>query len=400
MNNALFSSRDLSIVVQNQERYISDEIRTLDEHQVLQTSSSDLCKYFVDKYTIHNPEIDKKNIHTNYGEAEITPHLLSGGLYPDLGTCITFYVPFIGDSQLFSCRPQSYRSHSPCAAVGDTELTFVYKESAQQAHTIKNKFNSDLESVEWYLLQIARDVKHFNTDLSSNVSQKINLRRGKLLLDRNTVANLNFPLRRRDNVPATFVTSAIERKSLPTIPKPSPEPFEPEPAMGTDDYEHILQLLSNMVTVMERSPAAFKNMKEDHLRTFFLVILNSQYKGQATGETFNYEGKTDILVRIDDKNVFIAECKFWTGASGLKNTIDQLLRYTTWRDTKTALLIFNRQTAMTTVLDQISHTVKEHSNCKSEETRRSETEFRYIFGHRDDSNRELILTVLVFDVPK
>ena len=400
MNNTLFSTRGLSIVIQNQERSLSDEIRTLDEHQVLQTSSSDLCKYFADKYTIHTPEIDKDNIHIDYGDAEIAPHLLSGEVHPALGTCITFYVPFIGDSQLFSCRPQNYRLNSPCAAVSDTELTFVYKESAQQAHTIENEFNSDLESVVWYLLQIARDVKPFNTNLASKVSQEISLRRDKLLLDRNTVANLNFPLRKRDNVPATFVTSAIERRPLPTIPQPSPEPFEPEPTMGTDDYEYILQLLSHMSTAMERSPAAFKDIKEDHLRTFFLVILNSQYKGQATGETFNYKGKTDILVRINDKNIFIAECKFWTGASGLKKSIDQLLRYTTWRDTKIALLIFNREIAMATVLDQISHAVKEHSNYKSEQTRESETEFRYIFGHRDDSNRELILTVLVFDVPK
>ena len=29
-----------------------------------------------------------------------------------------------------------------------------------------------------------------------------------------------------------------------------------------------------------------------------------------------------------------------------------------------------------------------------------ETEFRYVFGHRDDTNREIILTVLVFDVPR
>ena len=401
MNDTLFSTRDLSITIDSQERSLAEEIGALNEHQVLQTSTRDLCKYFVDKHTIYIPKIDEENIQVDYGDAESNSRRPFGNL-PDhaMGTRITFYVPFAGNSSLFSCRPKRRRSDPPHAVVSDTELTFVYQESAQQARTIKNKFDNDIENTKWHLSQIAHDVKHFNANLAREVSQKINTRRDKLLLDINTVAHLGFPIRKRDNIPTTFVTSAIERKPLPEIPKPSPEPFKPEPTIDTDDYKNILQLLSNMGTAMERSPAAFKGMKEEHLRTFFLVILNSQYNGQATGETFNYEGKTDILVRVNGKNVFIAECKFWTGASGLKNAIDQLLGYTTWRDTKTTLLIFNREIAMTTVLDQIPKTIKDHPNCKAEQVPSCETEFRYIFGHRDDSNRELILTVLVFDVPK
>ena len=76
------------------------------------------------------------------------------------------------------------------------------------------------------------------------------------------------------------------------------------------DYEHILSVISNMVAVMERSPRAFKDMGEEDLRTHFLVHLNGHYEGQATGETFNYEGKTDILIRAGGRNIFIAECKF------------------------------------------------------------------------------------------
>ena len=44
-------------------------------------------------------------------------------------------------------------------------------------------------------------------------------------------------------------------------------------------------------------------MKRD-LRQHFLVQLNGQYEGQAVGETFNYEGKTDILIRSEGKKPF------------------------------------------------------------------------------------------------
>ena len=92
--------------------------------------------------------------------------------------------------------------------------------------------------------------------------------------------------------------------------------------------------MNNMVAVMERSPKAFRDMKEEDLRQHFLVQLNGQYEGQASGETFNFEGKTDILIRHEGKNIFIAECKFWRGPSTVADTLDQLLSYLSWRDTK------------------------------------------------------------------
>ena len=157
--------------------------------------------------------------------------------------------------------------------------------------------------------------------------------------------------------------------------------------------------MSNMALVMERSPSAFATMDEESLRSHFLVQLNGHYEGQATGETFNYEGKTDILIRVNGRNIFIAECKYWGGPKKLTETIDQLLRYTSWRDTKVAIIIFNRQKSFSRVLETIPQVVKEHQNYKRELGRPSETSFRYIFAHRDDPNREMTLAVMAFDVP-
>ena len=151
--------------------------------------------------------------------------------------------------------------------------------------------------------------------------------------------------------------------------------------------------------MLERSPQTFKDMEEEQLRDQFLVPLNSHYEGQSTGETFNSCGKTDILIRVNDKSIFIAECKIWRGPKFLSNALDQLLGYTTWRDTKTALIIFNRNKNLSNVLNQIEPVVLEHSNCKKSLKYDKETGFRFIFGHPSDSNREIIITVLVFDVP-
>ena len=65
------------------------------------------------------------------------------------------------------------------------------------------------------------------------------------------------------------------------------------------------------------------------MRDFILMFLESHYEsiGSATGETFNAEGKVDILVRRDNGNLFVGECKYWSGSAGLHATLDQLLRY-------------------------------------------------------------------------
>ena len=151
---------------------------------------------------------------------------------------------------------------------------------------------------------------------------------------------------------------------------------------------------------MEQSPHAFEDMGEEDLRTHFLVQLNAQYEGQATGETFNFQGKTDILIRAEGRNVFVAECKFWKGEKELHNAVDQLLSYLSWRDTKTALLVFNRNAAFTEVLKKIELAVPTHKHFKRNLGKADESTFRYVFGQPNDSNRELCLTVLAFDVPR
>jgi hypothetical protein len=157
--------------------------------------------------------------------------------------------------------------------------------------------------------------------------------------------------------------------------------------------------MSNMVRVMELSPRAFGDMGEEDLRWHFLLQLNAQYEGNATGETFNYAGKTDILIRQDGRNAFIAECKFWKGEKALLETIDQLLSYLSWRDTKAAVLVFNRNVNFGDVLATIAAAAPRHPCFKHEISRSGETEFRYLFGQAGDANREVTLAVMTFNVP-
>ena len=406
MSEMLFYKYDLQATIENKGRALVTDINSMKETEVLNTSQEEMVKYLIEKHRINPLAIDETGIQMNYGDAQIDVRGDFRRAIFDMdrpvyvtGTRFTFYVPFTGDSDLFRCKPSTSSLSLPTATVRSNELIFTYDMTNDRDSDVGEMFKRDLNTTQVHAKRVNTDVGRFNGALTENAVQRLNARREKLLKDRDLVASIDFPLRRRQDPPSTFVVPDVKRRITPRKPAASTEPFSPEPALGMDDYEHILSVLSNMVEVMERSPSAFKDMNEEDLRTHFLVQLNGQYEGQATGETFNYEGKTDILIRADGRNIFIAECKFWTGPAGLTKALDQLLGYTAWRDTKAALLIFNRNRNMSAVLEMVTKTVPGHPNYKTERTTNSETEFHYVFGHRDDANREITVTILVFDVP-
>jgi hypothetical protein len=264
---------------------------------------------------------------------------------------------------------------------------------------VRSQVDSELNHIKGNLANLKPEVESYNNGLREISRAAIEARRAKLLRDQNLVSAIGFPLKQRSDAPNTFITPEVRRKIRPTLPAVGNAPFEPEPELSNADYEHILNVIDSMALVMERSPSAFASMDEEALRSHFLVQLNGHYEGQATGETFNYEGKTDILIRVSGKNIFIGECKYWDGPKKLLETLDQLASQTTWKDTKVAVIIFNRRKDFSAVLKAIKETVPKHSSFKREMTVQHETRFRYTFGNRDDVNRELILTVLAFDVP-
>ena len=264
---------------------------------------------------------------------------------------------------------------------------------------MRQDIDNQLDRIDNYLTSLRSSAEMLNSELDSIARQCITKRRDKLIADQKLVESLGYKLKERPDSPKTYVAPEVRRKIRPKLPDPSTPQDKIEIILAEADYEHILGVIENMAKVMERSPSAFTTMNEESLRWHFLVQLNGHYEGQATGETFNYEGKTDILIRSEGRNIFIAECKYWDGSKKLTETINQILGYSAWRDTKVAVIIFNRNKGFTKVLEAIKSTTNEHANCKRELDQPSESSYRFIFSHRDDVDRELTLTVVAFDVP-
>jgi hypothetical protein len=266
--------------------------------------------------------------------------------------------------------------------------------------SVKAFFDRELSGLRQWLGWVTSEANGFNAGLRGTVKSAIEARRQKLLSAAGVTASLGFPIRKRAGVPATYAVPEVRRKPRIAPPPSGTSTLTPEPVLPMVEYEHILSVLRNMTLVLERSPAAFATMDEEAIRQHFLVQLNGQYEGQATGETFNAAGKTDILIRSGERNVFVAECKFWGGPAEFNRAIDQLLGYLTWRDTKTAIILFNTNKNMSAVLAKVPEVVKSHPACRAQLDYASEGSFRFRLARPDDPQRDLLLTVLVFDVPR
>jgi hypothetical protein len=283
--------------------------------------------------------------------------------------------------------------------VGAGALTISLAGRELQQTQVKRDLDQQLDLIEEYLGWLRADAEQFNASISKLARERIEQRRAKLLADQNLVSNLGFNLKKRTDAPKTYVAPITKKQIVPRLPPASTAPFKPEPTLAEEEYRSILDIMTNMALVMERSPTAFGTIDEEDLRQHFLVQLNGQYEGQATGETFNFQGKTDILIRVDGQNIFVAECKYWRGRKSYEDTIDQILSYLSWRDTKAAIVIFNRNNGFSNVLSEIQTTTKAHGLYKSGPAKDSDTRFRYIFGQQADPPREVKLTILAFDVP-
>jgi hypothetical protein len=254
----------------------------------------------------------------------------------------------------------------------------------------------ELAQVKTHIDWVNSDVREYNDRLPGVALAAATRRREKVIADHDLVASLGIPVRRAD-VPKTYAAPPVRRSANPPVRASAGKKLEP--VLPDEEYDFILGIAAGMATVIERSPKAFATMAEEDIRHHFLLPLNSHYQGDATGETFNFEGKTDILIRRDERNTFIAECKYWDGPAKLTKTIDQILGYASWRDTKTAIFLFNRGGNLTRILAKISPSVAAHPSFVREIPREGETDFRFILHHRDDTERELTLTILVFEVP-
>jgi hypothetical protein len=402
--NTLFYDQNIRVEFSERRGQLLSKLEKLEEKDLMNTDFDELCQYFVQKYVFIPPQMNEDKIDVTPGEADVdaTAYCSYNGERPkEKVSTIIFNIPFDGDISLIKYRPNQFTTKLPRATVLDDSISITYMVSDYDSISIVNaNFEREKAEIKKYLEWLSIDIQDFNNRIKIEINSNLKSRKDKILKMRGFVEKIGYPLRRRDDAPFTY-KFPIERKKLSiSFPKPNTNPLASDPFLEMKDYDEILNVLSHMAITMERSPNAFKKMKEEDLRWLFLIPLNGLFEGQATGETFNCKGQTDILIRVNGKNIFIGECKFWDGPKHLTKTIDQVLGYTSWRDTKVAILLFNKNKNTMDTIPKIDDTAKKHPNFKRALDYKSDSGYRYVFSHMNDANKEFVLTILAFDIPQ
>lgn len=365
-----------------------------DPEQLLATPEADIVDYLVAQYAVERPVL----------RPELAAHLPLSGV-TDGTVIVAIAVPFDGDGEILDrCFRRKNSRRLPDVQIKNSELHLAQAirvradaDPAAIRAKVNRYFDSELRKAEKYLSQCDDDIARHNARLRTQVSSVIAQRKATLMTDRRLEASLGYPVPQRQDAPQFAVP--VTRRKIQTLRRPAAStPSRPEWVLPETQYEEALAVLRNARNTLERHPSMTTHLLEERIRDLLLAFLNSQFEGKAAGEVFNAAGKTDILIRAEDRNVFIAECKIWKSPATIRDALEQLLSYLTWRDTKAALLIFIRHgEPPTEVINKAIKEIEEHPNYKRTFGTGEEGErYDFILHATGDPGREIRLAFLPF----
>ncbi len=403
----LYREGEIRNVFESAFRQIENQISLKSDDYILNVSEVEFAEFLIQSHLIDFPKLDFEKVFVESYEKEIPAEYFPGSYDVYQGKTykrdvIVYHIPYSGSIYVLRNRASSFSlSGSIDVGIKDNCIITEIINFNNDAEAIKKEFESHKKYILSDYDYLKNDCERFNNDVLDFTIFKIKERKKIILSKKDLLSSLGVPLKKKDNVEETFsIPKPKLRTKVRIEPKVQEKGFKPEPTLSNENYQEILKIINDVGKNFERMPSTFSKKGEEDLRDHILLILDPNFEfGSASGETFNKKGKTDILLKYDSDVVFIAECKFWAGKAQYLSTIDQLLGYLTFRNSKTSLVIFVRNKDMSGVISTISEITEKHPNYIRTEKPNGETWWNYIFHINDDRNREINLGVLAFHIP-
>jgi hypothetical protein len=387
---------------------MKQEINGKPEYYILNVNEIEFVAYLVDNYSLENIYLHEEEITVSKFEKQIP-----ADMFPVIGLfsyspeesykkeVIRYHVPYSGNVELLKCKPERWVMGTEKVMISDNCVCFDIINFYDSPENIKQSANEKLSLIKSQLENVKGQVSKFNDSLQEHATYNFHKRKKRLLKANDLLSSLGVPIKKENDVQSIFaVPSPMTQKRINlSPPKVTEKGFKPEPTLDSKAYKEILQIIHEVGKQFERMPSTYCDKHEESLRDHILLFLEPNFSGSATGETFNKKGKTDILLRYENTNVFIAECKFWRGEKAFLETIDQLLSYLTWRDSKSAIILFVKNKDFSSVLETVKTKTQDHSNYLGFSDIQEETWLNFRLHINDDPNREVKMAVLLFHIP-
>ena len=400
----VFAEQELSNWLRLWHNRLTQEVVTTDRNYLLNVNETQFIDYLVGEWSMASVSLHFDALSVSDCERDIPAiHHPSDFQFTDRSRSfrrhvVLYHIPVSGNTELLRCFPSKRLMWDLEASLNNGCLHFDIIDWRNNPEEIKRNAEGLLSNLKTQAENVQTEVYAFNQSLPDVVKSAVEKRKKEMMTQLSTLAALGVPVRQQANVPSTF---AVPIKPNKTVVKPSAptQAFAPEPTLDAQNYDSILSLIHIWGVEMERHPGIYSDKGEESLRDLFLMLLSPHFDS-TTGETFNKSGKTDILIRHEGKNVFVAECKFWRGIKAFHPTIDQLLGYLTWRDSKAAVICFVDNKELNPLLEQIVAETPKHSCFVKDCGKKADGWFQFEFHLKDDPSRGVKLAVLCFHFPK
>lgn len=400
----LFRSIDGYQYFSKKGRLLSEEISSLSNAE-LQSSDESLKIILKAQNTVKLIEF-KKEYTTDNGEAPINirnDHRFGAFWFRDedrspiykKGRQILVHLPFSGDEELLDVRPSTYSMGGfPSADITNGELLFTVEffSDIDKAEDVEKEINKRIDFIKSYAGWLNSNISTFNDSIDSLIENGLKEKRKKLSQDEAILGRLGVV---QKVIPPIGFVKPEKKLELKILDK---QTGEVDPSLEMETYDEIIGIINSLGINLERSCQRLRSQGEEPLRDTILGALGSVYKGMVSAESFNKEGKTDILLKHRDHNIFLAECKIWSTENIFTNGVAQLLSYLTWRDTKTSYIIFSKNKDVKNVIDKAKKLLEAHPNFISKVRDVSHSCVIYRFMINLESMNECFLTLHVFDL--
>ncbi len=393
---------------------LSDEVEKIDDAEIVSCNFQEWTDYLTSKYYVAPISIFETNITKTLSEIKVKKakpfrrYPYEKDYFEVDGVRVIYKIPFDGNPDLFTLQPSSrilmrFSTNNFVKPQGENcgsfTLNFEYTNQELQdkgedmAEYVQKQFDNDFSSYKSMIAYVNDEVESYNNGLSCVAMQLLDERKKKTNSFTAISKALQIPLTVSKNAPNTKPIQLKRIVRQPSV-KPTAISATPEPYISDDDYENINDIIFMCGTTMEKTARTYYANTEEELRDHLLAALNTHYE-DATGETFRKIGKADIHIEFENKAAFIGECKIWHGEKLFQGAIQQVINYSTWRDLKVSVIIFNKENqSFPAILSKIKTWVAENARTYTQ-PRANVWNCKY---YRHDMNVEIHLTILVFDL--
>lgn len=406
-SHQLFSDGDLSATLDSKLSDIKGAVHNIPREQFLATSVDTLVEHLSAPLAIEPLVLHEEQMQMDHAETQVDVtgrfdyDMGHGGIVYTTGHRLTFYIPFTGDPELWKLRPGMWFSVMPRGDV-DPDRSILTLSFTNTSNTEPERYKQELESSLNGIRQLITSQKqllnHYHSRMPGQVRSTIEQRRAEIEKLHGLTSAFNIPMVKKPGMPE-FKPIAVAKRMVRPLPRPPVFGCKPEPAITGEIYEELLAIIRHAGASFEGTPQTYVPLGEEGLRDNVLSHINVVFEGKATGETFRKYGKTDIRLEEESRSAFVGECKLWGGKKVLLDALSQLLSYVTWRDCKAALVLFNKDIAgFSGIQETINVSLREHPKFLRAMNADRAGEWRFVFQSQEDAGREVTVHVFAFNL--